>query len=261
MKVSIVMAYVNRKPQFYETLKSIVKTKHDNFEVIVVDDCSVDEHRLENLLEEFPFLKIIRLELKDRWYINPCVPFNHAIRAANGDVLILQNPECLHVHDIIKYVADTINDTNYISFSTYGLDKKLSEELIKHNQNNTVVDFFKSLPQKSYSGDYTIGWYNHSIYRNTYYHFCSAITKLNMNKLNGFDERFANGVGFDDVEFLHRVRLLNLNVILENNLSVIHQFHDYICHTVSNAGQLQNINRNILNNITRKTNNYRVNQI
>jgi len=259
MKVSIVTAYYNRKPQFYETLKSIKRTEHNDYEVIVADDCSSDEHRLESLVEEFPFLKIIRLERKDKWYINPCVPFNRAIYAATGDILILQNPECLHVHDIISFSTKNINDSNYISFATYGLDDKLSKELIDHNKNNTVAEFYNKLPQTTYNGDYTIGYYNHSRFRPTFYHFCSAITKNNMNKLNGFDERYAKGVGFDDIELLHRIRLLGLKISLIDSLAVIHQFHNYVCHVVNNAAELQQLNRNILNSKTRSELKYRAN--
>ena len=55
--ISIVSAYYNRKPQFYRTLKSIVKSKFKDIEYIVVDDCSSNEHRIEDLVKEFSFLK------------------------------------------------------------------------------------------------------------------------------------------------------------------------------------------------------------
>lgn len=55
MRISVVAAYVNRKNLFYQTLKSITKTKHDDFEVIAVDDGSSPEHRIEDLKLEFPF--------------------------------------------------------------------------------------------------------------------------------------------------------------------------------------------------------------
>lgn len=62
MKISIVTAYHNRKQLFYNTLKSISKSSVKDIEVIVVDDGSNEEHRLEDLTQEFPYLKIIRLE-------------------------------------------------------------------------------------------------------------------------------------------------------------------------------------------------------
>jgi glycosyltransferase involved in cell wall biosynthesis len=112
--ISIVTSYYNRKKQFYETLKSITKTKHKDFELIVVDDGSSPEQRLEEYLITFPFLKIIRIEPKDKWYVNSCVPFNIGINVAKGDIIMLQCPECLHVHDILTHINERINENNYI---------------------------------------------------------------------------------------------------------------------------------------------------
>ena len=54
--ISIVTAYYNRKKLFIKTLESFEKSKYKNFEVVVVDDCSDEDERLEDLVEKFPFL-------------------------------------------------------------------------------------------------------------------------------------------------------------------------------------------------------------
>ena len=59
--ISIVVAYHNRKPQFKLTLESI-KQQNCDVEVIAVDDRSRPEHRIEDLVEEFNFLRVIRLD-------------------------------------------------------------------------------------------------------------------------------------------------------------------------------------------------------
>ena len=56
MKISIVTAYYNRRQLLINTLKSIGKTSHDDFEVIVVDDGSTEENKIGDLPNEFPFL-------------------------------------------------------------------------------------------------------------------------------------------------------------------------------------------------------------
>ncbi len=117
MKISIATSYYNRRPQFINTLKTIQQSKQiDNLELIVVDDCSNDEHRIEDLPATYPFLKVIRLESNDRWYTNPCVPFNKAIKQATGDIIVLQNPECLHVGDILTDIVNKINDDVYLTY-------------------------------------------------------------------------------------------------------------------------------------------------
>jgi len=258
--ISIVTGYYNRKKLFYETLKSITKSQYKDFEVIAVDDGSSSEERIEDLCNEFPFLRIKRLEKEGKWYINPCVTFNIGIRYAIGDIIVLQNPECIHVHDVLAYFNEQINDSNYISVSAYGLDPILTKTIPEHNTNGTLDELLKTLPQRPYIGGDTLGWYNHSKYRPVHFHFCSAISRTNMEKLNGFDERFANGIGYDDDEIIQRIRILGLKLFIEDNVSVIHQHHPTLW-TAPNTDQLCERNRIILQNNTRRENKYSANVI
>lgn len=255
--ISIVTGYYNRKELFYETLLSITRSKYKDFELIAVDDGSSPEHRLEDLVDQFPFLKIIRLEKENKWYINPCVTFNIGLREAKGNIIVLQNPECLHVHDVLSYLSENINDTNYISISAYGVDQQLTS-LLPEYRNEYIIDFLKSFPQQPYLGWNSIGWYNHSKYRPVHFHFCSAMSRNSMSKLNGFDERFAKGIAYDDDEIIVRIRRLGLNMIIEDNLSVIHQYHTSVWEP-PNARELCERNRLIVENITKKESKYSVN--
>jgi len=260
MKISIVTGYYNRKSLFYQTLRSIQKSNFKDIELIAVDDGSNEEHRLEDLVTEFPFMRIIRLEKSNKWYINPCVTFNIGLREARGEIIILQNPECLHVHDVLSYISENIDDTKYISMSAYGLDPTLTITLPEHIDNNTLINFFQNLPQKPYVGGDTLGWYNHSKYRPVHFHFCSAITRTNMAKLNGFDERFARGIGYDDDEIIARIKMLGIQLVIEDNISVIHQHHPSLW-TGPNTGQLCELNRMILQTKTLKEGKYTANLI
>lgn len=276
--ISIVTAYYNRKKLFYRTLMSIDKSAYRDFEVIAVDDASSPHERIKDLAGIFPFLKVIEINKKDKWYFNSCIPFNLGIAESSGDVIVLQNPECLHVHDVLSYITKNINNSNYISISAYSINKELTENfplditdkewyimkiIIAENKstNETIefsfeqwenlektghskywriidtsaivgggkekpIDYFKSLPQKKFSDG--IGWYNHSKYNPVHYHFCSAITKKNMDLLGGFDERFAMGIGYEDNELVDRVNKLGLNKIIIDDVSVIHQWHEKV---------------------------------
>lgn len=253
--ISIVTSYYNRKQLFVETLKTIKKSSVKDIEFVVVDDGSDPPHRLENLQSQFPFLKIIRLEKENKWYINPCVPFNIGIRATQGDKIVLQNPECLHVHDVLKCVDEELNDSNYISMSCYAVDSKQNRSVPKHNSHGTLEEFMRTLPQKVYIGGDNAGWYNHSRFRPTYFHFCSALTRNNMKKINGFDERMANGIGYDDDEIIQRIRMLGVEMIIKDDVSVIHQYHDSLWQH-PNGAYLCEINRRHLNDIRRANNPY-----
>ncbi len=192
MKISIVIAYYNRRKLLIETLKSIVKTMHTDYEIIVIDDASDIEERINDLCIDFPMLQVFCVDKKEKWYYNSGIPYNKGIAKANGDVILLQNPECIHVHDILSYIAKNITDNNYISISTYGIG---------------------------------FGWYNHSIFKPVYYPFCAALTKRNMQKLGGFDERYAMGIGYDDNDLVDRITRLGLQKIIAEDVLVLHQQH------------------------------------
>ncbi len=246
--ISIVTSYYNRKKLFEETLKTIKKSEIKDIEVVAVDDGSDPGQRLEDLKHQFPFLKIVRLEKENKWYINPCVPFNIGIKESKGDKIILQNPECLHVHDVLKCVEEELDDSKYISFSCYAVSPELNKKVPLQSQYGTLADDIKIFPQKAYIGGDNPGWYNHSVYRPTYYHFCAALTRNNMAKLNGFDERLAMGIGYDDDEIVARIRMLGLNLVINDNISVIHQYHSTLW-THPNVSHLCEINRRLSHQI------------
>ena len=266
--ISIVTAYHNRKKIFIRTLESFEKSNFNNFEVIAVDDCSHDDERLEDLVERFPFLKIIRLEKKDKWYVNPCVPFNIGFKHTLGDKIIIQNPECLHSDDILSFVNDNLTDNNYFSFGCYSLSEIQTSAVLQLDNFKSFINH-ETYKKSSVSFDGDEGWYNHSIYRPKSYHFCTAITKKDLDELGGFDERFANGVAFDDDELIHRIRL-KLNVVFFDDLVSLHLWHygRDKNSTVTNRinmdnkfWEMWNKNNYLFNNVTKVENKYTINNL
>jgi len=253
------MSYYNRKRQLYETLKSINKSKFRDFEVIIVDDCSFPEHRVEEFETEFSFLNVVRINEKDKWYVNSCVPYNIGFRAVRGEIVVIQNPECIHVQDVLTHINEYIDENTYISISAYAVNHEITKNLPSYFESETIGEYFKTLPQRPTGGSPIIGWYNHSKYRPTGFHFCSAITKNNLDLLNGFDERYAYGIAYDDNEFLERVRRLGLKVVIPDNVSVIHQYHDSVYYNLPDMGYLHEKNKRLFNEITKIEKTYRAN--
>jgi glycosyltransferase involved in cell wall biosynthesis len=258
MKASIVLSYINRKKLFYETLLSIARTKCEDFEVICVDDCSREEERVEDFQSEFPFLKIIRLEPENKWYVNTCIQYNIGIKEAKGDVIILQNAECLHVNDVISHLVENVDDSNYISVSAYGLDPHSTFLLPGYREKHSLLNFFYGLPQRPYTGGDAPGWYNHSKFRPVFFHFCSGITKKNMDRLGGFDERYAYGTAYEDNDIIARINRMGLKIKIEDNFSVIHQWHPTCQYNHPNNAELTERNRQLFVNVTCRETNYYV---
>ena len=122
-KISIVMAYFNRKEQLEMTLESIKKSKYPNKEIIIVDDNSRQDQRVELFIDNYRNdldIKVITIEEKEKTWVNPCIPFNIGIKEASGEIIVLQNPEVIHVGDCLTFVNDNLEEKDWISFNCYG---------------------------------------------------------------------------------------------------------------------------------------------
>lgn len=223
------MTYYNRKEQLEFTLKSIFQSVQNDYEIIIVDDGSIKSERIEYLQDVYSFIKIIRIEKENKWWNNPCIPFNMGIAKAKGDIIVLQNSECIHVGDVLDYIVHNLNEENYLTMSAYSLNSEMSV-LIRVLKYEFIYTFSNKLPQKIYESKDGLGWYNHPVYCPVYYHFCSAITKTNMDKLQGFDERYAKGIAFDDNELVERITRLGLKKEIVTGVFVNHQWHDKVDH-------------------------------
>ncbi len=222
--VSIVMAYFNRKPQLEYTLVSIGRSAYKRFEVIVVDDASEGEHSLATFpVHKYQFpIKIMCIPPGAKTWSNPCVPFNMGIKAAQGDIIILQNPECCHAGDVLSFVAYNLKQHNYYSFACRALPSFVeNQKLARSASVPDYLDRFRDTPE-------TFVWYNHPKYRPTGYHFCSAVWASHLLKIGGFDEAYADGYCYDDDDLLLRIKhQLKLDVVIfdEHAPFVLHQYH------------------------------------
>ena len=267
-KISIVMAYYNRKPQTLETLKGFEKMYAGKyiFEVIIVDDNSNDENRLEEDIKQFTFpINLIVISKEEKGSrINSCIPYNRGFNEATGEVIIIQNPECLHIGDILKYIYLNFNYDSYLSFPCYNSNNYKVNEYIKNNIQfiniNNIEEFTKSFNQDANIENFPI-WYQHPSIWNKNLHFCTAIHSEYLKILGGFDEIYKDGICFEDDSFIFNIKeILKLNIIsinLKENVGVVHQYHGRssgCCITSSNINIKQNamyerflLNENLFN--------------
>jgi len=213
--VTIVMTYWNRKRQLENTLKSIKQYGHD-VKIIIVDDASTDGNDISCFEEEN--VKIITM--KNKTWINPCIPFNTGLALADTDIVILQNAECIHNGDIVGHVINNIEKGTYLNYSAFSIDSALTERVYAGEEINSIINPYLTRYINAW-----IGWYNHPIYRPEMLHFCSAITREDLYELGGFDERYYNGLGYDDNEFILRIQNKGMTVKIIENPLVVHQFH------------------------------------
>jgi len=66
-----------------------------------------------------------------------------------------------------------------------------------------------------------------------------AITRKDLIELNGFDERYANGIERDDIEFLDRIVRKKMKIVFIDDAIVIHQSHPPFQYSHTNAKDLR----------------------
>jgi len=257
MKISIVTAFYNRRELFLTTLKSIAASPHKAaVEIIVVDDASRAAEQIDDVPDLFDLdITVVKVRHEDKWWQNPCIPFNMAFNRARGDVIVIQNPECVHCGDILGTVLKQIRANTYLNFGCYSADQELTRrvqavDFTAPDLRSAVKRALKPMVNRGTVVDAETGWYNHSQYKANWLHFCSAITQRDLEELGGFDERYANGMAFDDNDLLTRIIRKGMVVKVVDEPFVIHQFHGATNYSGNSAAFQKN--SALFTNVTRK---------
>ena len=229
------MAYFDRKRQLFKALDSINESTVKDYEIIIVDDVSAAEHQLDiDELREYSTgqVHLLVVDPNKKTWLNSCIPYNIAFARASGDTILIQNPECFHIGDIMKSILALLREDNYLTYQTLGLNENATHGIYAINGIQKVKNYLAPIAAKTYHqpagiSPYTGGtiWYNHPVYRPKYYHFVSAMTRNNMHTLGGFDERYVEDVAFDDNEFLLRIGRLKLEKFMITDPSAVHLYH------------------------------------
>jgi len=215
MKVAIVMTYFDRQSQLDRTLASFRSTAHKEFQVFIVDDCSPAAPKIGR--QPFP---VTKLKTQDKRWIDGSPAYNTGIMAAlesGAEVIILQNAETYHVGDVISRAA-SVQPGAYISFACFNL---ASRETFSPHDIYSIVNH----NNRHATNNEDNAWLNHRFIRPMGYHWCAATQAANLRRLNGFDERLADGYCFEDDELLARVLMLGLQVEITDHPFVVHQYH------------------------------------
>ena len=214
MKYSILMPYYKRSMQLQNTLRSFVHfySPRDDYEVIIIEDMKSSEEdklALTIVLQEFEDqLCIKRIQGSQQDSYSPASAYNMGAREAEGEYLILTNPEAPHTKDILRGLDEEFakDDNSYVVCSSLSVSESiLPMELVRH-----------------ISGK----WYQHSIHRNTGCHFCTVISYEQYFSIAGFDEEYSAGIGFDDDDFRNKVQQAGIPFIYRDDLITLHLHHD-----------------------------------
>lgn len=225
MKYSLILPYY-RRPELRKALESFAHhyVGRDDYEVLVVEDSKneADYNRhveLDCIIYEFSRKMKIRYFLDEKVSYNPAHKYNLGVSAAEGQFIVLSNPEVVH-------------DTNILA----GLDEAFAKD----------PEVYVVCACAAIDKGVLISWYQHSRMRNALFHFCSAMSKANYQKVGGFDEVYCGGIGFEDEDFVRRVTMAGIRVIPKDDLITAHLEHDK--EYIDSHRDLVEVNRNIFMN-------------
>jgi glycosyltransferase involved in cell wall biosynthesis len=191
MTVSIVLTTFNRPNQLNNTLTSIVRQQYPALEIIVVDDGF--DVQTPQLCARFP-VQYIKLNRPQSWK-NSSLPNNIGIRRATGNIIIVQNAECMHIDSCaVERLAALVTDNNAVFAHVQAI-----------NSRGTPIQWYCG-PEKPVA-----------------FFFCGAMKRDRFLRMRGFDEDFT-GPGFDDDDF--QARLMHDSVeFVFSDILVHHQWH------------------------------------
>jgi len=218
LNYSIIMPYYNRDCLNITLLSfTILYPQRNDYEVVIVEDQkninNIEYHnKLLEIIDRYNKIINIKLVANDLNTYNPARAFNLGVSNASGKYLILTNPECAHIGNILDYADRYMTESIYTVFGCLLVDCA--------NTNETKYD--KVI---FHSRDF---WYQHSLHRNAQYHFCSCILRDLYLKIGGFDEGYSKtgGIGYEDNDFVLTVKRNNIPIKSIDDPYVYHISHE-----------------------------------
>lgn len=237
-EISICMTHINRKTQLLNTLQSIQNQDDakELTEIIIVDDVSKTPLTYADF-EDFDLdIKLVTIQTNNKWWVNPCVGFNTAFHFIHGRRTIIQNAECLHATEIIRYVLDNLKPNHYIAMSALNLTEGATK-LITRNTSPNEVELAGA------------EWYCHPVERPKPFNFCAALFTEDLKRVGGFDNSFAEGIWFDDDALLHNLEKNGVECSIAGSQLVLHQWHEKLWEANPEYYNLLHKNRTLIDNL------------
>lgn len=209
--ISVVIATYRRPVPLANTLDSIRYWRYPNLEIVVVEDGD-NRDGTEGICRYHSARYICRRSRPDPSVVpfsNPAIPLNIGIRAATGDILVIQGAECTHQNPVIKMLVDQL----------------LSITVTTPEHAGSPAAVFASVSALNESGHH-VAWLTHPEHSPRPFFFCGAIHRSIMMHIRGFDEDYLY-VGYDDADMAERLTNEGHRFIFipPTDAIVHHQYH------------------------------------
>jgi len=197
--ISVVIANYNGSKTIASCLESILNSNYNDFEVIVVDDCSTDNS--VQIIRGFN-CKLIELEENE----GPAYARNVGAKASNGDIILFTDSDVCVKDDTLKLINETFERKPNIS-SVVGLPDKNCK--------------FRNVSSKYFNLRIYFNHINLPDYIPILYGTISAVKRDAFFDVNGFDVHFKTA-GVEDNDLGYRLSAKNYKIYSNKTIQVNH---------------------------------------
>lgn len=209
--ISVIIPNHNGSATIGRCLNAVFSSAYENFEVIVVDDCSTDDS-LE-IIQQFP-CRLIRLHE----HSGAAAARNAGARLSKGELLFFTDSDCLPLENTLAMVNKSVAkhaDGNTILGGTY--TEVPPDATFFCMFQSIFVNYFET---KRKEPDYIA---THAL----------AMDAAQFKGCGGFKEQFLPII--EDVEFSHRLRRKGWRLVMDSEIRVEHLFNFSLVKSLRNA--------------------------
>ena len=136
--------------QSLHLLKKILKQFHNKYKTVIIEN-SLDKKTKNYLEKNFNNTQVII----PKENLGLARSYNIGIKKSTGDIIILQNPECCHIGDIMTITNCLLKENDYLAFSSFYLEPSCivnsdDLELFRHYQASSrfhpMFDYNENVP-------------------------------------------------------------------------------------------------------------------
>jgi glycosyltransferase involved in cell wall biosynthesis len=209
-KVSIIIPTYNRLKTLLNTIESIQKQIYQNYEVIIVDDCSDDG--TPQALDKFNRVRVLINDTRK----GPSYSRNRGIIESTGEYVWFLDSD-------VVLPDENLLDRLVVAYTSQPDVGSLGGEIVVYDQNSERA-YGRKILWNACNVAVTSCKRNNALVRCDYLATCNCFTKKEYaQRLNGFDEQFVFGA--EDMDFGIRIKELGCHNYVRHDLAVFH-YHD-----------------------------------
>ncbi len=145
--VSVVICAKNEYNNLRENLPLILEQDYQDFEVVVVNDCSDDDtdFLLKKLAEKYEHLTIVTIQNNVNFFSGKKFPLSVGIKSAKNEILLLTDADCKPrsskwIYEMQKRFLSGINIV--LGYGAYEIKKGLLNKLIRYDTATIAIQYF-----------------------------------------------------------------------------------------------------------------------